>query len=303
MAGREPPTRPFRPTDMKTQRLTGVSLSILTLAVLPLAAACGNEKDGGGSRTVGTGTGSGTSEVTGVHWSIDDLTVDGKKSTAPAGAFLQIDKDGEVSGNYGCNSFGATATIEGDAIDLGTARSTDMACLGDRMTFENSLSKALTGGTLTAKADADAKADTKTKQLTLTTKTGATIHLSEEKPAALYGTKWKITALGATDSATDSDSATPLPSGADAYLVFDQKKGTVSGKAGCNNVSAEATVSDGAITFGSPATTRRMCDASLMKAERTFLKLFDGRTAYKIDQRSLSLTSANGTTASAAVAD
>ncbi|MDX3747413.1 META domain-containing protein [Streptomyces sp. AK08-02] len=291
---------------MKKQRLTGVSLSILALAVLPLAAACGSEKDGGGSRTVGTGTGSGTSEVTGVHWSIDDLTVDGKKSAAPAGAFLQIDKDGEVSGNYGCNSFGATATIDGDAIDLGTARSTDMACQGDRMTFESSLSKALTGGTLTAKAGADgggAKGDSGVQQLTLTTKTGATIHLSEEKAAALYGTKWKITALGATDTTTDSDSATPLPSGAEAYLVFDQKKGTVSGKAGCNNVSAEATVSDGAITFGSPATTRRMCDASLMKAERTFLKLFDGRTAYKIDHRSLSLTSANGTTAGAIVAD
>ncbi|WP_405819532.1 META domain-containing protein [Streptomyces sp. NBC_01390] len=285
---------------MNTQRLTSVSLSLLTLAVLPLAAACGNEKDGGGSRTVGTGTGSGTSEVTGVHWSIDDLTVDGKKSAAPAGAFLQIDKDGEVSGNYGCNSFGATATVDGDAIDLGTARSTDMACQGDRMTFESSLSKALTGGTLTAKADADGSS---AQQLTLTTRTGETIHLSEEKAAALYGTKWKITALGATDTATDSDSATPLPSGADAYLVFDQKRGTVSGKAVCNNVSAEATVSDGAITFGSPATTRRMCDASLMKAEKTFLKLFDGRTAYKIDHRSLSLTSANGTTASAIVAD
>ncbi|MDW4910522.1 META domain-containing protein [Streptomyces sp. ADMS] len=271
-----------------------MSLSILTLTVLPLAAACGSEKDSG-SQTVGTG--SGTAAVTGVHWTVDDLTVDGKKSEAPAGAFLKIDESGEVSGNYGCNGFGASATIDGDAIDFGRARSTDMACGNDRMTFENSLSEALTGGTLTAKADADAK-DDKVQQLTLTTASGATIHLTEEKAAALYGTKWTITTVGETDAGGVS----PLPSGAEAYLVFDQKKGTVSGKAGCNNVSAEATVSDGSITFGSPATTRRMCDGSLMEAEKTLLSVFDGRTAYKIDHRALSLTSANGATVSATAA-
>ncbi|NEA67582.1 META domain-containing protein [Streptomyces sp. SID12488] len=301
---------------MKKQQLTSVSLSILTLALLPLAVACGSEKGGGGSQTVGTGTASGTSEVTGVHWSIDDLTVDGKKSAAPAGAFLKIDKDGEVSGNYGCNGFGATATVDGDDIDLGQARSTDMGCQSDRMTFESNLSKALTDGTLTAKADAavGTKGDS-ARKLTLTTETGEIIHLTEEKAASLYGTKWTITTLGATDSGSGSDSdnsadsgsdsaaVTPLPSGADAYLVFDQKKGTVSGKAGCNNVSAEATVSNGDITFGSPATTRRMCDGSLMEVEKKLLKIFDGKTAYRIDHRSLSLTSANGTTVSANVAD
>lgn len=278
---------------MKTQRLTSVSLSLLTLAVLPLAAACGSEK-ASGSRTVGTG--SGTSDVTGIHWSVDDLTVDGKKSAAPVGAFLKIDKNGQVSGSYGCNNFGTTATVDGDAIDLGQARSTEMACEGDRMTFESNLAKALDGGTLTAKAAADAK-DAKVQQLTLTTKAGETIHLTEEKAAALYDTKWTVTTVG------EADSVTPLPSAAKAYLVFDQKKGTVTGKAGCNNVSAEATVSDGSITFGSPATTRRMCDASLMKAERALLTVFDGKTAFKIDHRSLALTSANGTTVSATATD
>ncbi|MDX3458010.1 META domain-containing protein [Streptomyces sp. ME02-8801-2C] len=282
---------------MNTQRLTSVSLSLLTLAVLPFAAACGSEKSGD-SQTVGSGTGttkSGSPDVTGIHWRVEDLTVDGKKSAAPASAYLQIGKDGEVSGNYGCNSFGATAKVDGDDIALGTARSTDMACGNDRMTFESAFSKALTGGALTAQVKGDGE-----QQLTLTTKAGATIHLTEEKASSLYGTKWTVTTVG--DAGADSG-VSPLPSAADTYLVFDQKKGTVRGKAGCNNVSAEATVSDGAITFGSPATTRRMCDASLMKAERAFLKLFDGKAAYKIDHRSLSLTSENGTTVAATVAD
>ncbi|GAA3902482.1 META domain-containing protein [Streptomyces lacrimifluminis] len=282
---------------MKKQRLTSVSLSVLTLALLPLAAACGSEKDGGGSQTVGAGTGSGTSEVTGVHWSVNDLTVDGKKSAAPASAWLKIDKNGKVSGNLGCNGFGADATVDGDEISFAQFLSTDMACANDPMTFENSLAKALRDGTLTAKADADAKGDSP-QQLTLTTESGDTIHLTEEKAAPLYGTKWTITTVGATGDG-DSQAVSPLPSAAEAYLVLDQKKGTVSGKAGCNNVSAEATVSDGDITFGSPATTRRMCDGSLMKVEKELLKIFDGKTAYKIDHRSLSLTSANGTTVSA----
>lgn len=310
MAGREPPTGLFRPTGMKKQRLTSAGLSILTLALLPLAAACGNEKDGGGSQTVGSGSGpgsggSGSPEVVGIHWSVDDLTVDGKKSAAPAGAFLKIDKNGEVSGSYGCNGFGATAKVDGDAIDLGQARSTDMACMDERMTFESSFSKALADGTLTAKADAEHGKDAQdgkgaeVQHLTLTTKTGATIHLTEEKAAALYGTKWTVD----TVSETGADSVSSLPSGAKAYLVFDQKKGIVSGKAGCNNVSAEATVSDGTITFGSPATTRRMCDASLMEAEKALLNIFDGKTAYQIDHRALALTSANGATVSATAAD
>ncbi|WP_327696397.1 META domain-containing protein [Streptomyces sp. NBC_00459] len=285
---------------MKKQRLTSASLSLLTLTVLPFAAACGSEKAGGGSQTVGTGTGSGTSEVTGIHWTVDDLTADGKKSQAPASAWLKIDKNGKVSGNLGCNGFGAEATVDGDEVSFAELLSTDMGCANDPMAFEGSFSKALKDGTLTAKAtEAGAK---NIRQLTLTTKSGDTIHLTEEKAAPLYGTKWTVTTVGATGDG-DSQAVAPLPSGAEAYLVLDQKKGTVSGKAGCNNVSAEATVSDGDITFGSPATTRRMCDGSLMEVEKELLKIFDGKTAYKIDHRSLSLTSANGTTVSATAAD
>ncbi|MGW3646790.1 META domain-containing protein [Streptomyces sp. NPDC000878] len=278
-----------------------MSLSLLTLTVIPLAAACGSEKDGGGSQTVGTGAGSGTAALTDVHWTVDDLTADGEKSAAPASAWLKIDKNGKVSGNLGCNGFGAQATVDGTEVSFAQFLSTDMAC--DAMGFENTLTKALKDGTLTAKSTETAK---NAQQLTLTTKTGDTIHLTEEKAAALYGTKWTITTLGATsdsDGNGDSQAVSPLPSGADAYLVLDQKKGTVSGKAGCNNVSADATVSDGTITFGSPSTTRRMCDGSLMEAENALLGLFDGKATYKIDHRSMTLTSEDGATVSATAAD
>ncbi len=256
---------------MDKQRLT---LTALTL--VPLLVACGSEA---GSGSVGTGS---PAPVTGVHWNVDSLTVDGRTSTAPEGAYLRIDESGETRGNYGCNGFGATATVEGDRVDIGQVSSTEMACEKAPMSFEESLSRVLTGGALIA--------DVNDGELILTTGTGDTVRLTEEKPAGLYGTKWEVTAL------LDGDSARPLPDEAEgkAWLAFDEKAGTLSGSLGCNQVSAAATVRGGHITLGTAETTRRMCDGSLMDTERALLDLFGHRVEYEIDHRSMTLTSENG---------
>jgi heat shock protein HslJ len=96
----------------------------------------------------------------------------------------------------------------------------------------------------------------------------------------LYGTEWTVTSPHADRR---------------AHLTFDEKTGKVGGRLGCNLVSATATVRDGHITLGRPTTTRMMCDASLMKTERTLLGLFDGTVSYRVDHDNLTLTSANGT--------
>lgn len=90
--------------------------------------------------------------------------------------------------------------------------------------------------------------------------------------------------------------------GGRAHLTFDGK-GTVSGSLGCNDVGAGATVRDGHITLGAPATTRMMCEDSLMDAERTLLRLFGGTVAYRIDSGNLTLTSENGTRVTAFAAE
>jgi heat shock protein HslJ len=96
--------------------------------------------------------------------------------------------------------------------------------------------------------------------------------------------------------------AQSLPKGAKAYVVLDKKDGTLSGSLGCNHVSAKATVRDGHITLGAAKTTRMMCDGSLMDTEKTLLGLFDGKVSYRLDHRTLTLTSTNGTVVTA-VAD
>ncbi|GAA5033318.1 META domain-containing protein [Streptomyces siamensis] len=260
---------------MDKQRLT---LTALTL--LPLAVACGTEP-GSGSNSVGPGS----SPVTGVHWTVDSLTVDGTTTKAPASAYLRIGADGRVSGNAGCNSFGSTATVKGDRVDFGDVSMTDMGCQKAPMVFEQRLGRAIADGGLTSEVKGD--------KLTLTTRDGDRVNLTKEQDAPLYGTKWTVTALG------DANVSQSLPKGADAYFVLDKKDGTLSGRLGCNHVSAETTVRDGHLTLGRAKTTRMMCDGSLMATEKTLLGLFDSTVRYDLDHRNLTLTSTNGSVVSA----
>ncbi|MFG2384507.1 META domain-containing protein [Streptomyces avermitilis] len=295
---------------MYRQRLTLPALTLTALTLLPLAVACGNEKGGGtGSSSVGADT---EPSVTGVDWTVDSVTVNGTTHQAPDGAHVEIAKDGRATGNYGCNSFHSTATFKGDRITLSRTLSTEMACEKRPMEFEASLARALAAGPLTAEAGQG--------KLTLTTTEGDRVHLTEEKDAPLYGTKWTVNSL------VGGDVAQSLPAAADgkAWLTFtkksgdkeaggkeagdkeagdkkgankkgaDKETGTVSGSLGCNRVSAKATVRGSHITLGAPRTTRQMCSGSLMTAEKSLLKLFDSTVSYRIDHRSITLTSENG---------
>ncbi|MFF6954441.1 META domain-containing protein [Streptomyces iakyrus] len=248
--------------DRQKQRMTLTAAAML----VPLMAACGSEKADGGSGSVGA-----ERPVTGVRWSVDSVTADGRTQQAPAGAHVTIDK-GRAEGSFGCNKFSAEATVDGDRIRLSKTMATEMACENKPMAFEKTLARAFSDQELKAKVEDD--------RLTLTTGRGDTVRLTEAKDAPLAGTKWTVT--------------TPKADGR-AHLTFDEKKGTVSGRLGCNKVNAKATVSDGYITLGPPATTRMMCEDSLMADEKTLLRLFDGKSKYRVDHQTLTLTSENGT--------
>jgi heat shock protein HslJ len=262
---------------MDKQRMT---LGVLTL--LPLAAACGTQTAGSGSARTET------APVTGVHWTVDSLTVDGKTARAPSGTYLRIGDDGRVSGNLGCNGFGSKATFEGDRVAFGGMWTTDMACGNGPTSFERSLGRTIADkGAFTAKADGD--------RLTLTADGGDRISLTKEKDAPLRGTKWTVTALG------DKNVSQPLPKGADAFFVL-RADGTFDGRLGCNHASAQATLGDGHITLGPARTTRMMCQDSLMRTEKTLLGLFDSKVVYTLDHRDIALTSENGIVVSAVAA-
>ncbi|MFJ4687493.1 META domain-containing protein [Streptomyces sp. NPDC088789] len=263
-------------TTQQRQRLT-----LTVAALIPLAAACGTERTGSASVAD-------PPPVTGVQWNVDSVTVDGTTEDAPAEAGVTIDRDGEAKGSYGCNRFTAKADLDGDRVRFGEPTRTGMACEAGPMAFEETLARTLGSGPLTTKVSGD--------HLTFTTEGGDTVRLTRERPAELYGTAWAVTALGAKGS---DGTARSLPEKARAQLTFDKKEGAVSGDLGCNQVNAKATVGEGRITLGTPATTRMVCDASLMDVEKALLGLFDSTVDYRIDQRTLTLTSENGETVTA----
>ncbi|MET9847110.1 META domain-containing protein [Streptomyces ossamyceticus] len=263
----------------KQLRLTLTALSVLPLSLL---AACGSESAGDPAISA-VAASTKKSSVTGVRWKVDSLTVGGKTEKAPDGAYLKIADNRKVDGNYGCNTFGSTAAFKKDGIDFENAQSTEMACGDALMKFEKTFARILDAETFTP--------ETTDGGLTLTAGDGDSLKLTKEKPAALYGTKWRV------DYLMDREVATFLPKAArgKAWFTLDKKAGTLSASVGCNDISAKATVSEGRITLGSLQATEKMCSDSLMAVERSFLELFKGTVKYRIDHRSITLTSENNT--------
>lgn len=264
---------------MQKQRLTP---TVMALAAAGMLTACGTET-GSGSGSVGSESG-----LTGVHWSVESVTVNGKKQQAPADAYVKIGDKGRAEGNYGCNGFTADVSTEGDRLDFANAISTKRGC--EELDFEDALKGALAKGELKAAVDGD--------RLTLTTDKGDRVALTSEPDVPLTGTKWNVNAIG------DGKVSASLPKEVDgkAHLTFG-KDGTVRGKLGCNNVTAKAEVRGDTITLGAPRSTRMMCEGAAAETEKKLLKLFGGKVSYKLSHSGLSLTAADGTVVSANAAE
>lgn len=273
---------------MRKQTVTTVS-ALTTLAVLALAG-CGTES-GTGSAREGDGAAEAGSAVrtdlplTDVRWSIESLSVDGKKTAAPADAGFEFDSKGTASARTGCNGVGAKVTVDGDTITVGEKMpSTQMACGEELDAFEKALGDAFEG---------EIKAKGDNKKLTLTNAAGDTIALSAEKPAPLVGTGWSVTGL------VSGGKTAPLPKDkkgetGKATLTF-AKDGTVSGSLGCNSFSAPAKTTDSTITFGAVRMTKKLCPEPGMSLEQDLMKVIKGKVTYEVHHRELTLKAADGT--------
>ncbi|MEV0693143.1 META domain-containing protein [Streptomyces sp. NPDC050388] len=262
----------------RRKRHTVLAAATAVLSV-PFVTACGGEQAGAGADTgrasaVGATTGTAERSLTGMRWNVDSVTTDGTTLRAPVDSHITVEDDGRTSGRYACNHFRGETDFDGDRVRFAVG-TTLVACDDEpRRSFEGALARALSlqDGALKVRVNDD--------RLTLTADNGTTVRLSEgNADTPLYGTKWKI---------VSPDSA------GRAHLTFDEEEGTVSGSLGCNKVNADATVRDGHITVGTPTTTRMVCEDSLMKTEKRLLRLFDTTLNYRVEHRSMTLTSENG---------
>ena len=262
---------------MQKPRITAAA----ALASLALLTACGTETGSG----AGSGPGSDQTvvtdvAVTGVRWSFDSITVDGKRTPAPDGAYVEIAENGRAKGNTGCNHFGGAVAVKADTLDVSLDETTEIGCPEDLQRFETVLDKTF-DGKLKAVVDGD--------KLTLTRADGDTLVLSSQKPVPLQGTPWTV------ESLVSGDSSASLPAGTEgrAHFVIG-KDGKVTGSLGCNRFSTTATVSGSTIAFGRVVSTRMLCAPPQMNVEKAMLNVFESKATYELRDRSLSLTAPDG---------
>lgn len=266
---------------MRKQPVTIVT-ALTTLSLLALAG-CGTESGRESDGAAEAGSAVSDLSLTDVRWSIESLSVDGKKTAAPAGASVEIDSKGRVEARTGCNSIGATATIDGDTITVGEKRTTLVACPEELAAFEKALNGAFEG---------KLKAEVEDKRLTLTGAGGDSITMSAEKPAPLVGTGWTVTSLVSDGTASSLPKDKKGETGK-ATLTF-AKDGTVSGSLGCNTFSGPAKTTDSTITFGPVRSTKKICPEPGMSLERKLLKVLEGKVTYEVHHRELTLKAADG---------
>jgi len=296
-----------------TTATTATAVTAVTAVALLTLAACGTQSGtASGSRDSGGSVQSAELPLTDVRWHVDSVTVNGKKTTAPAGASVEINTKGKASARTGCNSINAAVTVDGDTVTVGDKQQTLMACSKELTNFEKILGAAFSGklkakiestgnstdtGTGTsdnaqAENATDATDTTDTKQnarLTLTAPDGDAISLTSEEPVPLVGTKWVVNSL------TDGATATSVPKGTDGKAYFTVRKdGTVEGSFGCNTFSGPAKVTESSVTFGRLSSTRKLCPGPEMTLEREVQKALEGKVTYELHHRALTLKAEAG---------
>jgi heat shock protein HslJ len=229
---------------------------LVALAVLAAVVGCG-EDDGGAAASGPT--------FEDVPWALE---------TGPSATFA----DGTVSGSAGCNRYTASYTVDGDALEIGPAASTNMACPppADRVereylaALERVAAWQLDGGELVLD-DADGK---------------ERLRFSEASPAGA----WVATSFRQRDAVSS-----PLP-GTEVTAVFGAD-GTLAGTAGCNTYRATYDTDGAAITIGEPAATKKACTTpeGVMEQELAYLSALPLAASYTVEGDRLSLLTTEGT--------
>ncbi|MFF9503738.1 META domain-containing protein [Streptomyces sp. NPDC014656] len=259
----------------KPRSTLAAAVLLVTLASL---TACGRGGAGG------AGAGDPDLPLTGTHWTVAAVTVDGSRSKAPEGARVDFTGEGRAQGSTGCNRFGAAVAVAGATVTVSSEEVTEMGCPEDRQRFETAFLAAFTGPLRGTPADG---------ALTLASSDGTKkVELTAEASVPLRGTSWKVDGLVSGDTAA----SLPAGSGEKARFVIGAD-GRITGNLGCNGFSATAKLDERARTLtveGPAATTRMMCTGPQMALETKLYELLDGPLSYRLDHRALTLTDGSG---------
>lgn len=116
---------------------------------------------------------------------------------------------------------------------------------------------------------------------------GLTLAACAGKPSASVVGDWKLISYGSPANPT---SAVP---NIEATVTFGSD-GKLSGNVGCNSFSGDYKVDGSTITFGPVISTMMACADPIMQQESAVLSVFANSATFKIDGKTLTITSSDG---------
>jgi heat shock protein HslJ len=188
---------------------------------------------------------------------------------------------GTFMASAGCNTMSGDYTLQDDQLVIGQMATTEMGCpsnLGDQeqwfATFLGSKPRlALDGNNLVLTSD-------KT-EITFLDRDQA------EPDQPLAGITWGLTTM------LDGDTASSVPQGVSATLLFDDKGSSFTFNSGCNAGGGQYSVSGDQLTFKQVVSTMMACAGDKGAVEGAVRAvIYDGTVQFSIDHATLTLKSA-----------
>lgn len=249
-------------------------LVLIPTVLLLVLASCADDDGSGGS--------SGSGDLEGITWILDEASVAGFSADAPDEARATIRfEDGQVGGTAFCNQYGGSYEAGDDgslSIELGAM--TQMACDEPIGSMEGLYVEAL--GQVTGFAvDGDT--------LELTRGDGDPLTFAAEQPLPLEGTAWRLDGI-----TTGTDAVSSTLAGTEITATF-ADDGTLSGSGGCNTYNTTYAVDGEELTVdGGIMSTKMACEQDVMDQEAAFLAALAETSSYEIQGSTLTLSDADG---------
>ncbi|MYT27730.1 META domain-containing protein [Streptomyces sp. MspMP-M5] len=262
--------------------------ALLALAACDSAPATPGARNGGAStspsparpRPAGAG-----GLLSGGVWAIRKVEVAGRQENLPpeARGWIALGNDGTASGSYGCTPFHRKAEVTAGHLTLGQelaplpapslspapptdgpgpCRPEDVAGAPALADFEKKVQAAF-----------DGELSLGTKQtsgypleLHVRNRQGDDIQLAQARGDDFFGIRWQLVGT------TFADEHGPAFTAGDRMYLDFHDDGSMSGKLGCNDVTAKVTFAGTHLYFNDAAlTTQRSCSAEIMKEEASVL--------------------------------
>ena len=264
---------------------TTLTLILMLIALAPVFAACGSF--GARSETVivevehlGEPV-----DLDGTEWLLDSLN--GSKLVQGSTIVISFHNGRDISGNAGCNYYGAKYTVSGSDFSIAGRRidKTDFDCDMPEVVMqqETVYLEALTNAAAYRATGNRLEIDDASGTTTLV------FFLKEPPPIdpALDGTEWVLISLNRSN----------LIAGSHTTLGF--AEGQFSGFSGCNNYGGEyAAANEGILTIPEIMTTEKDCltPDGILEQEQDYQKTLRNAAAYRVTDDRLEIDDASGET-------